>query len=466
MQKWRQIGFWYTLLLVPATALAGGFEVPDNGTRAMARGGAFTASANDLTAIHYNPGALARLRGSHFMWHHNLVFHSTEFDRAPLSAGWGTDVAGKDYPVAKDSENLFGIGGFIVVASDFGLKDWMFALGVYGPSAVGKHNFKPYGPASFMMTELDVMLLYYSAAVAWQIPDTFGIGITLQYVDMPSMRYGLVVDSKSASSLEPEPDRNSGTQVEATLDLQDRVGFTAQIGAWWRPHPAVEIGLAGRVVPIYLSPEGGVEIDKKDDLIAKDLKAKLELTLPMTLRGGIRYIHEEEGRFWFDIEADVFWESWSSIDAYNVELEGTINGLNVTDLSIPKAWKDTVSVRVGGDINVIDQHLQLRAGGFWENGAVPDNYSHVDFASFDRFGVGGGLTGSYGGVSLSVGYLHVFQEDREVSETFGKTVQQRPIAPCPDGCKGLSGVIANAGKFSTSFDILSIGLDLHFSEWF
>lgn len=219
-------------------------------------------------------------------------------------------------------------------------------------------------------------------------------------------------------------------------------------------------------VPRVVAETADLWFHKKDDLIAKDLKAKLELTLPMTLRGGIRYIHEEEGRFWFDIEADVFWESWSSIDAYNVELEGTINGLNVTDLSIPKAWKDTVSVRVGGDINVIDQHLQLRAGGFWENGAVPDNYSHVDFASFDRFGVGGGLTGSYGGVSLSVGYLHVFQEDREVSETFGKTVQQRPIAPCPDGCKGLSGVIANAGKFSTSFDILSIGLDLHFSEWF
>ena len=44
-------------------AWAGGMEMPDNGTRALARGGAFTALADDLSAIAHNPGALIKLNG-------------------------------------------------------------------------------------------------------------------------------------------------------------------------------------------------------------------------------------------------------------------------------------------------------------------------------------------------------------------------------------------------------------------
>jgi hypothetical protein len=63
---------------------------------------------------------------------------------------------------------------------------------------------------------------------------------------------------------------------------------------------------------------------------------------------------------------------------------------------------------------------------------------------------------------LTVGYMHIFQEDREVTEVAGKALQQRPLSPCPEGCGGLTGVPANAGVFESSYDVLGLGLDVDF----
>ena len=70
------------LLLVTSWVSAAGFEMPDNGTRALARGGAFTALADDLTAIAHNPGALIKLRGSSVLLGNHVFFVHERFTRA------------------------------------------------------------------------------------------------------------------------------------------------------------------------------------------------------------------------------------------------------------------------------------------------------------------------------------------------------------------------------------------------
>ena len=460
-------------VVASAPAQAGGFEVPDNGVRALGRGGAYAVGARDLTALHYNPGALARLEGSQAMWHHNLVFHESTYTRATLDPGW-LDDGGTSFDTVSDSEKLFWLGGFLAASIDLGdltdsdyVEDITIALGVYGPSSVGTQSFPDYGPQSFMFTEADLILVYYSLAVAWQIPDTFGVGVTLQWVDLSKMEYELVVDSApttGAASLDPiaAPD---GGRLLTKMQLQDRTGFTAQIGLWWRPVEWLEFGVAGRIIPVDLRPEGGVTVDQPT-LITSELSVSMELTLPIQLRGGLRYIHtDDEGEEVFDLEIDVFWENWSVIDEYYVQMDGEISAQAVEDIVMPKAWQDTVAVRVGADWRAVPDLLTVRAGGFYETGAVPQNYTHLDFPSFERGGVGLGFTFDVGPVSLSAGYMHVFQEDRNVSELKAKVFAQRPLRPCPENCDGINGVPSNAGSYKTSFDILSFGIDLHWGRF-
>lgn len=450
----------------PQHVHAGGFEIPDLGARSLGRGGAFAVGASDLTALHYNPGKLAALGGTRFLYSHNLIWHNTTFQRAALSDAWGDD-AGYQFALAENGQKLFplGLSGFI--GSDFGLKNWMFAAGVYGPNAVGRHEYPDYGPQSFLLTKMDVLMIYYSLAAAWQLPKKFGVGVTLQYVDMASMQYALVADSAVTPNLNPIPDENS-TQLINDLQLKDRAGFTAIAGLWGRPHPRLELGAGGRVIPVNMNPRGGVSTDK-ETLISDDVTASMTFTLPVTLRGGIRYLHPMKGKpelERFDIELDLFWENWGQLDAYYIDFEGAINGQPIADQVIEKNWRDTFSVRLGGDVNLLDGHLTLRAGGFYETGASHPDYAHLDFPSYNRGGVGGGLTGSFRGVSLTVGFMHIFQQRQEISEQFGKGFQLRPIAGCPERCDGLSGVPANAGVFDSSFDTLGFSLGFHFNELF
>jgi long-subunit fatty acid transport protein len=249
------------------------------------------------------------------------------------------------------------------------------------------------------------------------------------------------------------------------LNLKDRTGFTAIVGLWYRPHERVELGVAGRVIPVFLNPEGPVTTDQ-EELTSDNLRASMKLTLPVQLRGGLRYIHPFKGRELFDIEANVFWENWSVIDEYRMKFTGEINAMSIEPLVIPKNWQDTVSVRLGGDVNVIPEYLSLRLGGLWESAAAPLEYSHLDFPSFMRGGMGAGITGGYRGVNLTVGYMHLFQESRTITDANSKVFQQRPSAPCPDRCGGLSGVPANSGKFTSKFDVLSLMIDIDFNTLF
>jgi long-subunit fatty acid transport protein len=473
LQRWLSTSFTaagLALALIPTTAHAGGFEVPDQGARSVGRGGAYAVGVADLTALHYNPGKLAPLSGTRVLYSHNLVFQDTSFQRATLSDAWGAN-AGTSFDPVSDRANLWAGNGFGVVGSNFGLKNWMFALGVYGPSAIGKHDYPDYGPQSFLLTKMDVQVVYYSLAAAWQIPKKFGIGVTLQYVDMPRMRYALVADSTPVPTLDPVPNDTS-TQLITDLEMSDRFGATALVGMWGRPHPRIELGLSGRVVPVDMNARGGVTTDKTT-LLSDDVTAQLRFQLPVQLRGGIRYIHplrknqagKGEGER-FDLEVDVFWENWSQIDAFRMNFDGAINGQPIADLTIPKQWRDTVSVRVGGDVNLLDNHLTLRAGGMYESGASHPDFAHLDFPSFNRGGISAGVTGSIRGVALTVGFMHLFVQPQETTELSGKGFQLRPLAVCPDRCDGLSGVPANAGTFRSRIDILALSLDFHFNEMF
>lgn len=501
------------MMLTSVTAHAGGFEVAGPGARALGRGNAYVVGAKDLSAIYYNPALLAKQRGTKVMLSHSLIWHQMEYTRAPLSDFWvdpqtGEALGGTTFDPVKNQTPLFALGGFGVISSDFGLDNWTFAAGMYGPHAVGKVTYPEYGPQSFLLTEMDTIVLYYSLAAAWKHKsDKFGFGATAQWADMPYLSYSLGVDSSLISDSNPDNGvdasifaplpRADGTQLVTKLNLQDRFAFTAILGAWYRPLPSVEFGLAGRVVPVVFRPEGvkkgakkpflagkgtwsgSLETDKEtlvsescetdpmtgEDINCRPTSASMDkLVMPIEIRVGARYIKTKGDQEQFDVELDVQYENWSANESFDITFDGAINGIPIAPISIKKNFKDTVAIRVGGDYNLLEGRLSLRAGGFFETAASPDAYAHLDIPSFMRGGLSAGLSGQIRGVGLNVGYMHVFQDTVETNEATAKLYQIRAVKPCPDYCGGENGVRSNAGTFKSSFDIFGASIELLFEE--
>jgi long-subunit fatty acid transport protein len=323
------------------------------------------------------------------------------------------------------------------------------------------------------------LLIYYSLGVAYGKDDKYGFGLTAQYVDVPVSKFGLIVDSAAAGK--PTPYYNT-YDLESTLDLKDHASWTVLMGGWWRVSDSFDLGISGRVVPVNINLKGKVSLDKVNAEFPGDLTltggdAALDIVMPMTTRAGVRYRHlSEGGRELFDIELDYVYEGWSSIEDYNVKLTGNVNlssvhdegelGESLKDLVLGKKWRDTHSVRLGGTWNAVPDSFSVSLGGYWESGAVPNNYSNLDFLSFERFGMGSGIRISGAGLDFNLSYLFVMQEDRVVDEKYGKVFQARPLAPCPEKCGGLTGVPANAGKIESAYHQVNLGLVMHFDQWF
>ncbi len=477
--------------LMAQNAFAGGFEVPDNGAQSVGRGNAFTAKADDLTALAHNPGALIKSKGANLLYSHNVVHAPQSFTRQATNMPYNkiptdsyTGTTPDPLATVSNQTPWFALGGMLVGSYDFGLKNWVFAAGVYGPSAAGHQEWPVDGGQRWMLTKMDALMVFYSLAAAYGVEDKFGIGVTAQIVSQPSTQLSLVVDGDNGSALAPY---YKGAEIESTLKLSAPPTFSAIVGGWWRPVDNLEIGASGRVIPVNLNGTGNFTIADtgtgaqftQAQLTVIGSSAALQLVLPPTAHFGIRYRGldrprelaedetptEQKAIERWDIELDFAYEAWSMLKDFNVDLQGQIQLFAKADaqpVTVPKRWKDTYSLRLGGSYNIANTPIGLLAGTFVESGAVPQGYQNLDFPSYNRLGLNGGVKVKAGPVDITAAYSHVFQETQTVDETYAKVFQQRPVAPCPVGCGGFAGVPANAGVFTSSFDIISASAAIKF----
>ena len=56
-----------------SNAFASGFQLNEQGARALAMGGAFAGLANDPSALYFNPAGITQLRGTNFYFGTTLI---------------------------------------------------------------------------------------------------------------------------------------------------------------------------------------------------------------------------------------------------------------------------------------------------------------------------------------------------------------------------------------------------------
>ena len=258
-----------------------------------------------------------------------------------------------------------------------------------------------------------------------------------------------------------------------------------------RPRPYLQLGLAGQVLPAHVVTNSRLQVDPivqpdparpmkvtltRDGTPANDVN--VDLPLPMSVRGGARYRHLQGTREVFDVEVDLEYETWSRVNQFAVETHGLHafflgQDIPLNNIVLPKQWRDTLAVKVGGDWSVLPDRLALRAGAFYETAAADPAYANVDFPGGAMWGGSLGASVRFGGWEIAAAYQARLQRAVSVSEADARVYQQVPGSNCPapytdpDFCSshyaGQPAPAVNAGRYEAASHFVLLALSYRFA---
>ncbi len=422
---------FFLLAAWAAPAWAGGMEIPANGTRSLSRAGANVAAVADPSAIVNNPAGLAGIRGASLLFDSNLVVPDLCFQRYgtyPGEPGPNT-YDGQPYPrVCRMNRGTFYIP-MVAATYDFGLDDWTFAIGGYGPhSPSGRkyfpgqvtvrdslgHPVRAPGPTRYQVLSQDVLVIFFTAAAAWRPVPWLDVGIALQPT-ISDAKLSMNVPY-NASILDPDNDIFFAVHTKA-------FAFTALFGTKIRPSRNIEIGLSAWL-PIHTVSKGDATIQLPAGLLGfagplvmftQDTEVDMVSDLPLVLRSGIRYRwllgNAPEAFEIADLELDFQWERWSGVRSIDTQVHGEVLGEPLALFQLAHFYKDTISLRLGSTFTIprllFGGRLGFSLGLYYDSAASPLEYTRLDYQAFSLIGFGAGLFYRIRGMDFHLAFSYV-----------------------------------------------------------
>ncbi len=466
--------------IAPRRAQAGGFYLLDRQPRAMGRGGAFVAGADDPGSLWYNPAGLG-FAGEQLQIDATLTFLNVEYTRVDSGGNTLAPVNGNSAPLPIPT---------IAGTFDFGLENLTFGVGVFAPNAAlmeypEELNGGPAPQRYSLLSMQGSIIASLALGAAWRpIPElSIGLGVHVVYGAFAA-RTTLSACEGTICTFPEDPEYDAVAQ----LSLNPAVSAIGTFGVVWDPGP-VRLGFS-LMTPFDLSGTasirvrtpgaaafdgafvrtraGDCNIDAVPDAeVAADpahrcrlTNAGVDIDFPLVLRFGAQLDLVEN----LALELAVVWETWSfqraavvvPDDVWFSDALGGALDYQVGTLSIPRNMNDTVSVRIGGEYT-IDGFLTFRLGGYYENGSFGDPWLQALTIDSDKIVVSGGASvravdGLW--IDVMVGYAHLFPRD----VTTSMVPQANPIRPSADP------VYIGNGSYRMTAPFVGLGMRYDF-DW-
>jgi long-chain fatty acid transport protein len=464
-------------LLFPSLAWAGGFELLGNGTEALGRGAAFTAKADDATALEYNIAGFAKQRGTRMLLDANILFHTYEFTRAgsyPLEnvppGEMGSAYAGQPFPKVQNNAGVF-FAPFFGISTDFGKLDrWTFAIGAFGPSSVGSRDYGTTvktstgelpAPSRYDLVSTNLLIVFPTLAASYRVTKWLDLGLALHLAigtfDIQTVSF-TDLGSGKCYSLEFQP-CDSLTHITA-----DGFTATAALGIMLHPHRNVDIGINLRG-PVEMNASGQLTTPGPATTPLKDHgDAEFHTHLPWILRFGLRYKFLKDRFEVGDVELDATYEAWNAAEGKGDSLDvPQLTFLSNIHADVAHNYQDTVSVRLGGAYNLklSSGVLTFRLGAYYDSAATKQKDTRLDFDTMDKWAGTVGLGFLVRGVAINLAYAYVYDPDRNVRN--GDLRALNAVNGSTTTTNGMLPVVNN-GLYHAATQILSIGLTFAWDE--
>ncbi|MEZ4323984.1 MAG: outer membrane protein transport protein [Polyangiales bacterium] len=452
-----------------SSARAGGFYFSDRGTRPAGRGFAFVAGADDPQALHYNPAGLA-YSGQQLMLDVSFTWFRGQYTR--VDAGGNTlptidldtlplPIPGIAYSHPLRDDLTLGVGLLVPNALLGDYPDGVTANGRRCDPSTDQdcepapQRYSLYSLAGTALVQLDAALAYRPHP---RISIGAGLGVLLGNFNA-EVALSACDNAICAQSENPDFDARAAMSLERFWDLAPHVGIIAdfdklRLGASVRFYPRGIQGTARLRVRLPADPFfEGAEVQGD--------RAEVDIPLPVIVRAGAEVRLFDALR----LEAAFVWERWSrqrqiAIRPTDVTLTNVtaIGDYAVGALNIRRDMNDTLSLRIGGELSVLEGRMDLRAGLSFESSGFGDRTLTV--MTIDTRKVVLGLGGSVqvaDGFYLDAAYAHIFMQNRNVTNS---EVQQ------PNGIRppisGADAVYIGNGRYRWSADMFAVGLRYQF----
>lgn len=346
---------------ISSKATGAGYYLPNQDAFATARGNAFVATADNPSAVFYNPAGMTQIGGA-----------EAQIGVYSIVLGNSADVLGQKTDAKNEIQAAPSI--FYVkplderIAIGFGLNS-PFGLGTdWGRD----NNFSP------VVTEARLVYLSATFAAAYQATDTlsFGASVSVNRADL-TLEQGLGVPG-------------SFLRFEG-----DDIGFSAAISARWQPVERHAFG-------VLLSTGSDFDLDGEtfSNGLPGDSSSGLDFMAPARVAAGYSY---RPAPGW-NIEANVEWLNWDSLDSLTLA-SSSVGG----SLPIAFDWQSSFIYELGFSYTTPEGYV-FAAGYDFNANSQPDTNFTPGVSDADRHWLNIGVGRRIENCSWMLAYQYGFSD--------------------------------------------------------
>ncbi|MEZ4399540.1 MAG: outer membrane protein transport protein [Kofleriaceae bacterium] len=444
-------------------AHAGGQLVGDNGAQGQQRAGAFTAKADDPTALAWNPAGVVGAARALYLGA-NIVQLTASYTRdgayaavAPGPTGQPS-YTGDRYPAVRHAggpQAVPMLAATIPLGRRLGL-----GLGVMAPHGYGRRHFPltmPDGapaPQRYDTVDQQALVILPSLALAADLGHGVRVGVRASYgyaalttrkvvqgiangAEDPAQDSEVTVTARDAGvpavgvglAYRAAPQLELAATWQSAITLDARGTSTALLGAALRePQP----GVTNYNEPV---PDGQARCAPGGTRDALATCATIP-ALPQVATVAARYlVRDPDGAPLGDVEVDVRWEQWSRATDYRIVVDGQnhLLGSRLNDTVVRHGLVDTWSIRLGLE-GLIDRRRpttvarrgraadvagalwHLRGGLAYDTAAAPPSWTRLDLDGLERFTAAAGVGVELGRWRIDVGGALVVSPSRHLGD--------------------------------------------------
>lgn len=357
--------------LIPA--LATGFRLPDQDAVATARGEAFVATADNPSAVFYNPAGITQLEGQQI----RAGIYGLSLDvryRSP---------SGQTYANQKDLHaipQLF----YTLTPKD---SAFSYGMGVYSPMGLSSEwpqdtGFRTIG------TRGSLTMITLHPVAAWKVAPGLSIsaGPTFNLAEV-DLRQGFLT-----------PAAGVGDEYRFKGNGWDP-GFNA--GVMWNPVTEWQFGLTYKSAPT-------LDFSGSSTLTAPGLNNRVDAStrfvMPQSVAAGISFRPSPK----WNLEFDIDWTDWSRVKT-----------LTIQQAPLPPAgqelhWRSSMYYEFGVT-RYLDNGWSVSAGYIFNENSLPDDHYSPLVGDLDRHFLSAGAGWKHGGFSVDLAYQFGYGPERTVS---------------------------------------------------